>query len=297
MTPPAPADATTAPPANPTTILHCSDLHFGHGFLPDRLTALSRAVRDIRPDLVAVSGDLTMRARPGQFADAARFLAEAAETTRVVAIPGNHDIPLYALHMRLTRPFAGYRRAVAPWSLEQQGVTVGSGGVELFGMNSIDPFRHQRGIMRPAALTAAVDWARTRPAGAWRVVMFHQHVADLPGHARPGRFPNAEPILRKLSEAGADAVLFGHAHYPHVRPAVADFPGLASAPPIALVQSGSATCARTRGPRPANAFNLLHFHADRLSVEVHAFKQNDGADCGGSFVPHETIDFPRRPAV
>ena len=92
------------------TIVHLSDLHFGR--LDPRMVApLVAAVDAVGPDLVAVSGDLTQRARRGQFADAHAFLA-ALRFPRLV-VPGNHDVPLYDIATRFLRPLARYRRFIA----------------------------------------------------------------------------------------------------------------------------------------------------------------------------------------
>jgi 3',5'-cyclic AMP phosphodiesterase CpdA len=92
-----------------TRILHISDLHFGavNARLLDPLLALAR---HMQPDAIIVSGDLTQRARPAQFQDAAAFLARFG--LPVLAVPGNHDAPLYNLPLRLLAPFARYRRRV-----------------------------------------------------------------------------------------------------------------------------------------------------------------------------------------
>lgn len=74
------------------TIVHLSDLHFGrvdYGLVDP----LIDAIREIRPDLVAVSGDLTQRARTAQFIEARRFLDALPKP--LIAVPGNHDVPLY----------------------------------------------------------------------------------------------------------------------------------------------------------------------------------------------------------
>ena len=64
-------------------IVHLSDLHFGR--TDARLVSGVRsAIEHIAPDLVAVSGDLTQRARRWQFRHARRFL----ELTAVPATGG-----------------------------------------------------------------------------------------------------------------------------------------------------------------------------------------------------------------
>src|SRR5205085_3605230 len=74
------------------TLVHLSDLHFGR--LDARLLPpLTALVNRLEPDLVAISGDLTQRAKPEQFAQARAWL-DTLPAPKVV-VPGNHDIPLY----------------------------------------------------------------------------------------------------------------------------------------------------------------------------------------------------------
>src|SRR5438552_6842045 len=91
------------------TIVHLSDLHFGR-IHQATLEPLARAVAAIRPDLVAVSGDLTQRSRRSQFIEARSFLATLP--TPQIVVPGNHDIPLFNLPLRFAAPLAGFRRYI-----------------------------------------------------------------------------------------------------------------------------------------------------------------------------------------
>jgi metallophosphoesterase superfamily enzyme len=79
------------------TLVHLSDLHFGTVRQEIVLPVLSLIER-IQPDVVAVSGDLTQRARKEQFVAAREFL-DAVRFPKIV-VPGNHDIPLYNLFAR-----------------------------------------------------------------------------------------------------------------------------------------------------------------------------------------------------
>jgi WD40 repeat protein/3',5'-cyclic AMP phosphodiesterase CpdA len=108
----APAAARSLPRAE-LSILHLSDLRFGHvrpGSDPstaarEQSTLFATLVRDLgqleneglRPDLVAVTGDLTERGLPEEFEQARTFLTglvEAAGLRRrhVALVPGNHDV-------------------------------------------------------------------------------------------------------------------------------------------------------------------------------------------------------------
>src|SRR5215217_5454714 len=90
-------------------VVHLSDLHFGR---EDRrvVAALVAEIARLSPDLVAVSGDLTQRARRRQFERARAFL-DALPFPRLV-VPGNHDVPLFNLVARLLNPLGGYRRFI-----------------------------------------------------------------------------------------------------------------------------------------------------------------------------------------
>ena len=93
------------------TIVHLSDLHFGR--VDERIIApLLERIASIRPDLIAVSGDLTQRARRRQFQQASAFLARLPFPK--VVVPGNHDVPLFNVAARLFDPFGGYRRWISP---------------------------------------------------------------------------------------------------------------------------------------------------------------------------------------
>src|SRR5215207_10870058 len=92
------------------TIVHLSDLHFGAAN-PVLVSALIHDVRQLAPDVVAVSGDLTQRARRTQFRAARDFL-EALPAPQVV-VPGNHDVPLYNVFARFAMPLRGFREHVA----------------------------------------------------------------------------------------------------------------------------------------------------------------------------------------
>src|SRR2546423_11302776 len=65
------------------TIAHLSDLHFGR--IDAAVVApLVESVAAARPDLVAVSGDLTQRARSMQFREAREFLDSLPNVPQII---------------------------------------------------------------------------------------------------------------------------------------------------------------------------------------------------------------------
>ena len=242
----------------PEIVVHCSDLHFGSGFLPKRAEDLLQSIQQIRPNLAVISGDLTMRARTEQFKAARAFLQQIPAP--LIAIPGNHDVPLYNLWERLTHPFENYNRYIAP---------LNSGPVRLqhvsfFGMNTVNPHRHQQGKFRLLEMMEMESWA-SQQSDCWRVAVIHQHFANVPHHERPGTFRRGEAALKRFSGAGVHAILHGHVHYQHVASSAEFFPSVE--PPVVLVSAGTPTSLRTRGARPTNNFNVLKFRRDSFEVQ------------------------------
>lgn len=88
------------------TIVHLSDIHFGR-VDTSVVTPLINTVTSLRPDLVAVSGDLTQRARVSEFTHARRFLDTLPHPQ--IVVPGNHDVPLHNIFSRFSHPLERYR--------------------------------------------------------------------------------------------------------------------------------------------------------------------------------------------
>jgi 3',5'-cyclic AMP phosphodiesterase CpdA len=75
-----------------SVLLQISDTHFGTE-QPPVVEALGALATQQRPEIVVLSGDITQRARPAQFRAAKAFVDRLGAP--VLAIPGNHDIPLF----------------------------------------------------------------------------------------------------------------------------------------------------------------------------------------------------------
>lgn len=221
-----------------TRIVHLSDPHFGAD-APHLIAPLVAAVAALRPDLVVLSGDLTQRARPEQFAAAARLIAACAAP--VLTVPGNHDVPLWHLWLRLADPWRRWRRGIGAgcepvWQSDQALV---------MGVNTADPLAWKAGRLRAGQLARMA--AVFAGAGARRrIVVMHHPLQGPPSEAPALRgVSRALPVLR---DAGVEIVLSGHLHATWVTP-------LDGAPGVLSVQAGTCLSHRVRGD--GNAFNLL----------------------------------------
>lgn len=185
-------------------LVHLSDLHFGRD-RPELLDPLITAVNDLKPDAIAISGDLTQRARRRQFA-AAREFVDRLEAPCLV-VPGNHDVPLDRPLARLFWPWSRYREAFGRdlepvWSDEE---------MVLVGVNSVNPFAWQRGWVARRALARVRKVLARTPKDHVRVIVMHHPLEHLPDE-RKRLSHGAERAVNALAAAGADVVLSGHLH-------------------------------------------------------------------------------------
>lgn len=236
--------------ADRTRLVHLSDLHFG-ATDPALHAPLAAAVRDLSPDLIVVSGDLTQRARAVQFAQARVFLHDLGAP--VLAVPGNHDMPLHRPLTRLLCPFRAWDRG---WSPEREPAWQND-RVIVVGMNTADPFAWRRGVIRRGQL----DRLGTRLASAGnriKVVVMHHPLEHLPGEDQP-LMRGASQALATLPGLGAQVVLSGHLHVSHIAPFV-------TAPGLLSLQAGTALSHRRRSE--ANAFNVLDLVAGGITAQI-----------------------------
>lgn len=229
-------------------ILQISDTHFGTE-VPAVVDALFELTRRFSPDLLVLSGDLTQRARTREFV-AARAFVDRLAVPHVLALPGNHDIPLYNLPMRAFAPYDNYLRYFGP-ELEPE---FESADLLVLGVNTTRNWMHKDGYVADAQIDRVCQRLRRAAPHQLRVVVTHQPIYVsrpqdqkdvLRGHAR---------ALPAWSEAGADVVLGGHIHLPQNHP-LGDLPRT-----VWCVQAGTATSSRVRWDAP-NSLNLLRYVA------------------------------------
>jgi 3',5'-cyclic AMP phosphodiesterase CpdA len=235
-----------------TLLLQVSDPHFGTE-RPPVVEALVRLALALQPQVLLLSGDITQRATRAQFA-AAQALVQRLQVPHCLAVPGNHDIPLHHLPLRLLWPYARYSAAFGA-ELEP---SLETDDLLLLAVNTTRWWRHADGQLS-ATQTERVTrrLAQARP-GQRRVVMVHQPLAVTRPEDEKNRLHGHAAALQAWGAAGVDLIVGGHIHLPFVLPLAAG--GWA-------VQAGTAVSSRVRAGA-GNSVNLIRIDATRRERAV-----------------------------
>ena len=263
-----------------TLLLHISDTHFGTE-RPPVVEALVALAQRQRPDLVVLSGDITQRARRRQFGLARAFVGRLGAP--VLALPGNHDIPLFNLAARLGWPYAGYLRAFGDKAFGDALAPVfSSPELLVIGVNTTRWYRQADGEVSARQVQRVARRLAEAAPGQLRLVVVHQPVAVQHAEDAHDRLHGHASALTQWAAAGADLVLGGHIHLPYVL-ALA---GLAR--PMWAVQAGTAVSRRVRVGAP-NSVNLLRWGQGAPAGHC-LIEQWDGAADGADFVCRRVTD-------
>ena len=256
-----------------TRIAHLSDLHFGAN--DPKIVAASEAwLQKRQPDLVIISGDFTQRARTAQFRDASAYLNRLRSSgLKVLAIPGNHDIPLFDVFRRFATPLARYSRYIgndlAPW-FEDDAVAV-------LGINTARSLTIKDGRINAEQIALMRTRFGAVPAHKTRILVTHHPLFALPLDA-DSKLSEAvgrhEDAVTAACDSGVHIALAGHFHRTYAKSAASMAENLGSA---LVIQAGTATSTRLRNAEP-QSFNWLHVERrEHVSLQVIAW---DGTSFG-----------------
>ncbi|EAQ01166.1 possible phospodiesterase [Pseudooceanicola batsensis HTCC2597] len=260
-----------------TRLIHLSDLHFGRD-RPELMRPLLTAVNDLGPDIVAISGDLTQRARSSQFR-AARTFIDHIEAP-VLCVPGNHDLPAHRPIRRFLNSFANYKRHISP----DLAPSLLCPDLAVIGINTNSPFRWQSGWASRRGIRKAAELCRSGPEHRLNVVVAH-HPFEMPEESHKRPMFNAEWGLACLAEAGAHVVLSGHLHRWRVIGT-----DKAEGPGIIQIHCGTGLSTRQRGE--PNDFAVLEIEGNRPDSALTVTRWIAGPE--NRFSPREQHHFERK---
>lgn len=266
-------------------IAHLSDIHFGAND-PKIVAAAEAWLLKRRPDLVIISGDLTQRARESQFRAASAWLNRLrAAGLRLLAIPGNHDIPLYDVVRRFAAPLTRYKRYIgndlAPWYEDEAIAVLGINTARSLTIKDGRVNKHQIAMMHTRFANVSVHKTR--------ILVTHHPLFAMPigsGGELSEAVGRHEDAVAGADQAGVHIALAGHFHRTY---AAAASRMAESAGRTLVIQAGTATSTRLRNAEP-QSFNWLHVEArDSILLQVIAWNGasfSDGAEsrftCNGS---------------
>jgi 3',5'-cyclic AMP phosphodiesterase CpdA len=301
-------------------IIHLSDIHFGashiccpqdpsgssegipllehlieqdlsDAFWADSLWATSKKDRPSTPLFVAVTGDLTQGAEPGEFQRAHAFFKYLAESPlldsviplkHLFVVPGNHDVRFgeklaetrfQAYCTFYNKLFSGIRPFVQPHEApnltqlhcqrEEKLLVAEINSCLYVEKDTKDESRGQIDLAAIAKLRRELGDLQDETKGFIKVALFHHHPILLPSLVEPGRgydaLVNAGSLLRLLKENGFHLILHGHKHYPQVftfDPESA-WSSEENIPQLIVVGGSCGSCGLPAGTKSGNTYNVI----------------------------------------
>ena len=264
------------------TVFHCSDLHFGHPAVPAQYEAMETLIAERRYDVVAISGDLTQRARSGEFQRARAFIRHAERTSKVLCIPGNHDVQWWKAPLGLGDDgaiLASYRR----WVNADIEPVLRVPGAVFAGLNTSHGVTRQTltwrlldisiiGIVRRAQIERLRKvFTDVRPDDA-RVIVMHHNPMKGELSQRHGLKDTAR-ALGAFADLQADLVLCGHDHQDAIHYIEHTRKGT-------VISTAGTLSNRMRGGRPSSV-NSIRISPDQIEVSTLVWSDSDSAFVAG----------------
>ena len=259
----------TAPTATETRLFHCSDLHFGHPAVPEQYEAIEALIQARKYDIVAISGDLSQRARSGEFQRAREFIRQSERIGHVICVPGNHDVRWWLAPLgfgNVDNMFEKYRTYISK-DLEPVLRVAGATVVGLntsqgvlrqtltWNMRDISIIGH---LSRSQIERARKEFESSRSDDARIIVMHHNPVKGELSQ-RHG-LKNTQRILGAFAEMGVDLVCCGHDHQEAVHYIEHTKRGT-------IISTAGTISNRSRGGRPSSV-NSIRISASEIEVST-----------------------------
>jgi predicted phosphodiesterase len=208
-------------PSPTLSIVHLSDLHFGGYADLKQIEALESYLPTLGATAVAVSGDLTQRARHGEFQAAHLFLQRMRAQAPVLVVPGNHDIEWWKSPLGLLGERQKYAKYGCYFGHDLRPVAELSGAVIVGALSSYGvAFGSLTWSIRDVAVKGHLPRSETNrvqkifaaaPPGAAKVLVFHHNVLA-GGLSRRMGLARWRSAHKRLLATGADVILCGHDH-------------------------------------------------------------------------------------
>ena len=268
-----------------TTVFNVSDLHFGWPAVPEQIEAIEQIIQTSKFDVVAISGDLSQRARSGEFQRAAAFIRDANKVSRVITVPGNHDVKWWRAPLGIgdkSKVYENYRRFIDK-NLEP---VLHVPGATFVGINTAHGVTRRTltwnlrdisiiGDIHKKQLDLAQEIFEKSPPRDARVIVMHHNPVRGELSQRHG-LKNTQKILGAFAEMGVDLVCCGHDHQESVHYIEHTRKGT-------VISTAGTISNRSRGGRPSSV-NVISIGREAIDVTTHVWSKEAGTFVHG---PHK----------
>ena len=261
-------------------IFHLSDIHFG---LENNraLDWVKQEIEERKPDAVAITGDLTMRARQREFDAATHWINSL--TAPVTVEVGNHDMPYFNPIERFFNPYKRFRGMEEKVEKE---LDLGSLAIVPLktAVRAQPRLNWSKGWVTDAALEKCLAAIDALPEGTRALVAVHHPLREV-GTQGTALTKNGDKALRELARRPVQAVLSGHVHDA--------FDIMEETVDGAVRMIGAGTLSkRTRSTPPS--FNEIEWDGESLTVCVRNLEHVETSDMQIDDVPENALP-PRQP--
>ena len=261
-------------------IFHLSDIHFG---LENNraLDWVKQEIEERKPDAVAITGDLTMRARQREFDAATHWINSL--TAPVTVEVGNHDMPYFNPIERFFNPYKRFRGMEEKVEKE---LDLGSLAIVPLktAVRAQPRLNWSKGWVTDAALEKCLAAIDALPEGTRALVTVHHPLREV-GTQGTALTKNGDKALQELARRPVQAVLSGHVHDA--------FDIMEETVDGAVRMIGAGTLSkRTRSTPPS--FNEITWDGASLTVCVRNLEQVETTDMQIDDVPENALP-PRDP--
>jgi 3',5'-cyclic AMP phosphodiesterase CpdA len=250
-----------------------------HLHVPEALAGVVADIKAMKPDHVALTGDLVNISLPTEFSRAAEWLGKLGGPQDVTVIPGNHDVYVATAWPGTLGLWGAYMAGDGQPPAKDFNVFPTlrrRGPVALVGLSSgvPKPPLFATGTLGEAQIARAETLlAELGREGLCRVVLIHH--PPLTTERRFKRLTDAVAFQAMIRRAGCELVLHGHNH----RSEVAQIAGPNGPVPVIGVTSASAA--------PGSKYGRARWHLIRITREANGWRfdvelralRADGAGC------------------
>jgi 3',5'-cyclic AMP phosphodiesterase CpdA len=270
-----------------TTVFHVSDLHFGRPVVPEQIEAIEQIIQMKKYDVVAISGDLTQRARAGEFQRAAAFIRDAKKVSEVITVLGNHDVAWWKAPLGIgdkSKVYGDHRRFIDR-NLEP---VLHVPGATFVGINTAHGVTRRTltwnlrdisilGDIHKKQLDKAKEIFEKSPPTDARVIVMHHNPVRGELSQRHG-LKNTQKILGAFAEMGVDLVCCGHDHQESVHYIEHTRKGT-------VISTAGTISNRSRGGRPSSV-NVIGIGLETIDVTTHVWSKEHRTFVKG---PHKCL--------